>query len=74
MSRKSKRGIESPSLLPSTGFAAPKCGMISISNRLEIEIKANPYTALEQHGFIRRKRASGIFVQGLKLAETEVDF
>ena len=32
------------------------------------------YTALEQRGFIRRKRASGMFVQGLKLAETEADF
>ena len=32
------------------------------------------YTSLEQRGFIRRKRSSGMFVQGLKLAETESDF
>ncbi len=32
------------------------------------------YTSLEQRGFIRRKRKSGVFVQGLKLAETESDF
>ena len=32
------------------------------------------YTSLEQRGFIRRKRSSGMFVQGLKMAETESDF
>ena len=32
------------------------------------------YTSLEQRGFIRRKRSIGMFVHGLKLAETESDF
>ena len=32
------------------------------------------YTSLEQRGFIRRKRAGGRFIQGLRLAETEPDF
>ena len=32
------------------------------------------YTALDQRGFMRRKRNTGSFVYGLKLAETESDF
>ena len=32
------------------------------------------YTSLEQRGFSRRKKRSGMFVQGLKLAETEPVF
>ena len=32
------------------------------------------YTSLSQRGFTRCKKRSGIFVQGLKLAENESDF
>ena len=32
------------------------------------------YTAVEQRGFTRYKKRSGMFVRGLKLAETETDF
>lgn len=32
------------------------------------------YKSLEQHGFTRHKRKKGVFVIGLRLAETEADF
>ena len=32
------------------------------------------YTSLEQRGFTRRKQRSGMYVQGLRLSESESDF
>ena len=32
------------------------------------------YTSLEQRGFLRQKRKSGVFVRGLKLSDTDADF
>ena len=32
------------------------------------------YSSLEQRGFTRRKKRSGMFVQGLRLSESEFDF
>ena len=32
------------------------------------------YNSLEQRGFVRRRRTKGVFVLGLKLADSEADF